>query len=369
MRGQAKERMAKTKHFGALAAAVGAIVAACLLVLVLVVVKPQPGRAALPGTNGLIAYEGIDPIDGDLEIFAIHPDLGGSQGRQLTFNNTSDSNPCYSPDGNTIAYLGRTANNDYQIFTMPATGGQRVQVTPNTANPLECSFTGPRGSHIVYSGYDGSDYEIFTIPANGGTPRQVTFNNGRDSDPSFTAVGQQIAYSGDSSGPYWGEIFTIPVNGGTPRQVTFSTHTADIDPDYRPDGQMIVYSHLERGSHNNPLDYEIQTTPATGGPGGQRLTSNSSNIDDLDPVYSPNGQQIAYSRTGGVGDSSDYEIFTMPATGGTPVQVTFNNTDDRSPSWQPRVGINKIRQLVEPPAGGGDRSSVEGRGTGGAETR
>ena len=113
------------------------------------------------------------------------------------------------------------ANNDYQIFTMPATGGQRFQVTPNTAKPLECSSTGPRGSHIVYSGYDGSDYEIFTIPANGGTP----------------------------------------------------------------------------------------------------------------------------------------------------VQVTFNNTDDRSPSWQPRVGINKIRQLVEPPAGGGDRSSVEGRGTGGAETR
>jgi hypothetical protein len=115
--------------------------------------------------------------------------------------------------------------------------------------------------------------------------------NRRDSDPSFTAVGQQIAYSGDSSGPYWGEIFTIPVNGGTPTQLTFSTHTADIDPDYRPDGQMIVYSHLERGSHNNPLDYEIQTTPATGGPGGQRLTSNSSNIDDLAPSTRPTGNR------------------------------------------------------------------------------
>jgi Tol biopolymer transport system component len=184
------------------------------------------------------------------------------------------------------------ANNDYQIFTMPATGGQRFQVTPNTAKPLECSSTGPRGSHIVYSGYDGSDYEIFTIPANGGTPvQQVTFNNRRDSDPSFTAVGQHIAYSGDSSGPYWGEIFTIPVNGGTPTQLTFSTHTADIDPDYRPDGQMIVYSHLERGSHNNPLDYEIQTTPATGGPGGQSLTSNSSNIDDLAPSTRPTGNR------------------------------------------------------------------------------
>jgi Tol biopolymer transport system component len=355
--------MAKTKHFGPLAAAAGALVAAALLVLVLVVVKPQPGRAALPGTNGLIAYEGIDPIDGDREIFAIHPDLGGSRGRQVTFNNTTDSNPCYSPDGNRIGYLGRTANNDSQIFTIPATGGQRVQVTPNTAKPLECSFTGPRGTHIVYSGYDGSDYELFTIPADGGTPTQVTDNLGENGSPSFTAVGRQIAYSGYSSGPYR-EIFTIPANGGIPTQLTFSTRTADVDPDYRPDGQMIVYSHFQRGSHNNPLDYEIQTTPATGGPGGQRLTSNS-RIDDLDPVYSPNGQQIAYSRTGGVyGETSDYEIFTIPATGGTPVQVTFNSTDDRDPSWQPKLGIDEILQVVDTV-----RNQREGRGTGGGETR
>jgi TolB protein len=353
--------MAKTKHFGPLAAAVGALVAASLLVLVLVVVKPQPGRAALPGTNGLIAYSGIDPIDGDWEIFAINPDLGGSQGRQLTFNNTTDSNPCYSPDGNKIGYLGRTANNDYQIFTIPATGGQRVQVTPNTAKPLECSFTGPRGTHIVYSGYDGSDSEIFTIPADGGTPTKVTDNSRDDFSPSFTALGPQIAYSGYSSGPYL-QIFTIPANGGIPTQRTFSTRSANVKPDYRPDGQRIVYSHFQRGSHNQPQDYEIQTTSTNGGL-GQRLTSNH-NIDDHNPVYSPNGQQIAYSRTGGVGDGSDSEIFTIPADGGTPVQVTFNNTRDSDPSWQPQLGIDEIRQVVDTV-----RSQREGRGTGGAETR
>jgi Tol biopolymer transport system component len=359
--------MAKTKHFGALAAAVGALVAASLLVLVLVVVKPQPGRAALPGTNGLIAYSGIDPIDGDWEIFAINPDLGGARGRQLTFNNTTDSNPCYSPDGNRIGYLGRTANNDYQIFTMPATGGQRVQVTPTTVmNPTDCSFTGPRGTHIVYSAYDGplpkGDREIFTIPANGGTPTQLTDNLDADDSPSFTVVGRQIAYSGNSSDPYQ-DIFTIPANGGTPTQLTFSTRSPNVDPDYRPDGQRIVYSHFQRGSHNQPLDYEIQTTSTTGGL-GQRLTSTTSGIHDRNPVYSPNGQQIAYTRTGGVGDSSDSEIFTIPATGGQPVQVTFNNTGDHDPSWQPQLGINEIRQVVDTV-----RNQREGRGTGGAETR
>jgi Tol biopolymer transport system component len=312
--------MAKTKHFGALAAAVGAIVAAALLVLVLVVVKPQPGRAALPGTNGLIAYSGIDPIDGDREIFAIHPDLGGSQGRQLTFNDTMDTNPCYSPDGNRIGYLGRTANNDSQIFTIPATGGQPAQVTPNTVmNPTDCSFTGPRGTHIVYSAYDGQDREIYTIPADGGTPTQLT-----------------------------------------------STRGPNVDPDYRPDGQSIVYAHQQwtHSRHPKPLDYEIATRSATGVPGGQILTSTSS--DERDPVYSPNGQQIAYSSTGGVfGDSTDYEIWTIPATGGEPVQVSFNNTSDLGPSWQPQLlVINEISQVVD-----AVRNQREGRGTRGAKTR
>jgi hypothetical protein len=185
-----KEQMAKTKHFGALAAAVGAIVAASMLVLVLVAVKPQPGRAALPGTNGLIAYSGIDVIDGDREIFAINPDLGGQQGRQLTFNNTTDSNPCYSPDGNRIGYIGDTAKGggtaNLQIYTLPANGGTPVQVTPNTVRqPTSCSFTGPRGTDIVYSASDGQDSEIYTIPATGGTPVQVTFNNTDDRSPSW----------------------------------------------------------------------------------------------------------------------------------------------------------------------------------------
>jgi TolB protein len=356
--------MAKSKDFRALAAAAGAIVAASLRVLVLVVVKPQPGRAALPGTNGLIAYSGIDVSDGDREIFAINPDLGGQQGRQLTFNNTTDSDPCYSPDGNRIGYVGGTANR--QIFTISATGGQPVQVTPNTVmNPTGCSFTGPRGTHIVYSGYDGQDYEIYTIPANGGQPDKVTDNLGDDYDPSFTAVGKQIAYSGQRSGPSPGDqvIYTIPANGGIPTQITgYGLRQPEIHPDYRPDGQRIVCSHFARGSHNNPLGYELITIPANGGP-APLLTGYSTN--NIDPVYSPNGQQIAFAARGGVGgDSTDYEIFTMPATGGQRVQVTFNNTDDRDPSWQPQLGSDEIRQVIDRV-----RNQREGRGTGGAVTR
>jgi len=32
-------------------------------------------------------------------------------------------------------------------------------------------------------------------------------------------------------------------------------------------------------------------------------------------------------------DGQDYEIYTINPTGGTPVNVTDNNTDDYQPSW------------------------------------
>jgi Tol biopolymer transport system component len=320
--------MAKTKHFGPLAAAVGALVAMALLMLMLVVVNPQPAKAALPGDNGRIAYQSFE--DGDWEIFTIGATGGLSS--QLTFNNTTDSLPCYSPDGFRIGYLGSVPNNppfnQSQIFTIPTTGGTPFQVTPNTAEPLECSFTGPRGDTIVYSGFDNPDFEIYTIPASGGTPSQLTNNFAPDDfSPSYTVIGKRTAYQSTSVGNDF-EIFSISATEVTPFQVTNNT-TADIHPDYRPDGGRIVYSSREEGPFGNPLDFEIFTISASGGTPTQ-LTFN--NISEIDPVYSPDGRRIAYSSF----ELGDSEIFTISATGGTPFQVTNNTTEDSDPSWQPR---------------------------------
>jgi hypothetical protein len=75
--------MAKTKHFGPLAAAAGALVAVALLVLMLALVDAQTAGAALPGDNGRIAYQSHK--DGNWEIFTIG--ANGGLPSQLTFNN------------------------------------------------------------------------------------------------------------------------------------------------------------------------------------------------------------------------------------------------------------------------------------------
>ena len=84
--------MAKTKHFGPLAAAAGALVAVALLVLMLVVVNPQPAKAAFPGQNGRIAFS--SDRSGNIEIYTV-----SSTGTEVGLNPiTNDLNISYSPD-------------------------------------------------------------------------------------------------------------------------------------------------------------------------------------------------------------------------------------------------------------------------------
>src|SRR5918999_6149422 len=94
--------MTKTNQWGALAAAAGTLVAVGLLLLIMVVVEAGPAEATFPGKPGKIAYQGND--GNDAEIYTIKSGGGGKV--QLTDNSTNDYDPSYSPSGKQIVYSG-----------------------------------------------------------------------------------------------------------------------------------------------------------------------------------------------------------------------------------------------------------------------
>jgi hypothetical protein len=87
--------MAKTYHWGLLAAAAGGtLVAVGLVVLImLVVVDARPAEATFPGKAGKIAYEGKDGPNGDNEIYTIK--AGGGGRFNVTDNSTNDDTPSW----------------------------------------------------------------------------------------------------------------------------------------------------------------------------------------------------------------------------------------------------------------------------------
>jgi Tol biopolymer transport system component len=148
--------MAKTNHWGALAAA-GTLVAVGLIVLFMVVIEASPAEATFPGNPGKIAYSAHDAQD--FELYTINSGGGGKL--KLTDDAANDNNPSYSPSSKKIVYAGYDGQ-DFEIYTINAGGGGKVQLTDNFTDDYEPSYS-PSGKKIAYSGYDGQDFEIYTI--------------------------------------------------------------------------------------------------------------------------------------------------------------------------------------------------------------
>jgi Tol biopolymer transport system component len=187
----------------------------------------------------------------DYEIYTVNAAGGGEF--QVTNNDNDDFSPDYSPNGEKIAY-GHCLIPYYQeeeercgdlngevdyteIFTIKATGGTPFRVTYNETHDSGPSYS-PNGQKIAYSGTDvsdlGSDFEIYKINATGGTPVNVTHNKKDDIGPSYSPNGRKIAYfrwDENPDGSPNAEIYKIHHNGGTPVRVTISD-SWDVAPSW-----------------------------------------------------------------------------------------------------------------------------------------
>lgn len=98
-----------------------------------------------------------------------------------------------------------------------------------------------------------------------------------------------------------------------------------IEPQFSPDGTQIVYAVDREGNYN----YELYLVNADGTQERQ-LTDN--NLMDFSPVWSPNGEAIAFVSER---DRPYLQLFLMHLETGEITQLTFNEGDHRMPAWRP----------------------------------
>jgi Tol biopolymer transport system component len=153
----------------------------------------------------------------------------------------------------------------------------------------------------------------------------------RPAEATFPGQNGRIAYA--SYDGYDDEIYTISPTGGSPFQVTNNEFWRygedaipfeDRYPSYSPDGRKLAYVGYDK---NTPLetDYEIFTINATGGTPFQVTHDTSEGWQLRSPSYSPDGKRIAYTQVAPT-SSETSQIYTINATGGTPFNVTKDST-------------------------------------------
>ena len=89
-------------------------------------------------------------------------------------------------------------------------------------------------------------------------------------------------------------------------------------PDISPDGKLVAFSYLG----------DIWTVEAIGGV-ARPVTMHEAH--DINPVFSPDGKQIAFSSN----RHGSYDVFVVPAVGGKPKRLTFDHASDLVTGWTP----------------------------------
>ncbi len=312
---------------------------------------------------------------------------GGGDARLLVSHAANESQPEYSPDGRTLAFVSdRTGGGDIYLLTF-ATGDLR-RLTFDDGNELLDGWSRD-GQWLYYStsSREIAGNDIYRVRASGGMPMAVTadrFTNEFASAPS--PDGQSIAFSARGNGPgqwwrnghshldeseiwiqkgfsttayekvvdragknYWPmwsgdgkslffmsdrsgseNIWTKPLGAGAAKQVTDFKFGRVLWPDMSADGKTVVFERdfgiwsLDVAS-GRANEVKIRRRGASIGPVSEHMTLNTG-FSDL--ALSPDGRKVVFVARG--------EIFAASARdGGTASRVTSSLAREGQIEWAP----------------------------------
>ena len=252
------------------------------------------------------------------------------QERRVTTNPAPDSEPCWSPDGNQIAFMSYHDQFPF-IYIINKDGTGERPLNPTIYYPACYSPAWSPDGHLIAT---ATDYNsscqseiICTCTIYGKNLIQLTQPSPpmmlwSDYNPTWSPDQTKVAYCTDKY-DYIDQIYCVSSQGGVSTRLTQSNGYY-TNPDWSPDGTRIAFSALDPG-----LDCcRIAIMPASGGV-HQLITPPIFNA--YNPSWSPNSQYIAFE--GKTNDHSD--IYIIPAWGGQIMQFTNNGYDNYNPSWSP----------------------------------
>lgn len=262
---------------------------------------PQTPRVSPDGTRVVYVVSRADLKRSvyDTDLWLVRTD--GTGGRQLTFSESSDNNPHWSPDGKRIAFLSDREGGRNAIWLIDPDGGEARKLTDEPAPIRELTWS-PDGRSIAFLRIDEP------------SPEFETRIKERD---DARVVGENRRYS---------HLYILDVASGAVRRLTHGTFSIPSAVSWSPDSQTIAFDRAPGGGLDDLYRTDIwlvsvkdgETRPLVRRPGLDRR-----------PTFSPDGKWIAFTSTGTHDWLLEHDLHVIPASGGESRSVS--EAYDRTP--------------------------------------
>ena len=219
--------------------------------------------------------------------------------------------PALSSDGRLIAFLSNGAETRGEVFIdlwlADARTGKRIRrLIESTTNPnfeelrllySQSAFSND-GRTLAFTAQRKGKDVLYLLDIASGKIRDLDLPIDGATSPVWSPDDRQLAFSGTRGGI--SDLFIVDVNGKNLRQLTNDEY-GDLQPSWSPDGQRIAFA-SDRGPNTdlNVLQlgkwqisiYDLRS-------GATEVLPNQGGLN-LNPVWSPDGQQLAFisDRTG-----------------------------------------------------------------------
>ncbi len=233
--------------------------------------------------------------------------------RQFTYGDKSCSSPQFSPDGKKLAFLS-SRNGSEQIFEMWLEGGEAKQIS-NAPASISFFRWSPDGSKIAYLMQD---------------PENEDDKKRKSEKTDIVVAGKNYKYR---------HIYVCPSNPAEASDCKAMQITSGEmyinEFDWSPDATQIVFSFQADPEINTGfMNSDISIVPSDSGE--IRMIINQPGTD-TDPLFSPNGKQIAYCSQGGLAEAIGFrDLYVISISGGKAERLSL--TPDRNVSlvgWSP----------------------------------
>lgn len=276
--------------------------------------------------------------------------------RQLVVTNADGSDPqrigssvllqtysggfSWSPDASQIVYMTSEPaeqSTTSKLHLVNVADGSEVALPEERLGYLPT--WSPDGTQIVYGAFVGDpdesgnrESELFLMNSDGSNVRQLTHRPGPDVDPAWSPDSTRIAW--------WGQDPQTEGSQTQPNRLYMVDVASDevtelgegADPAWSPDGQHIAFilqQQPEEGTFQTDANADIWVMDIETGARNPLAQDPSA---DLWPVWSPDGQRIAFVSER---DNSSGEVYVMSADGSDARRLTDNDLSEAMLAWMP----------------------------------